>query len=138
MEIADGSLLLRQTYAFSDFHFVDDARWGDNTLPVVPEHQYRAELTWRHPSGLFVTPSVEWRISDVWVDYANTLKAPSYALLGVNTGFKLGSGATVYLDARNLTDERYLVTGQAQFAGGQAYGTYSRPREWYARLNVNF
>ncbi|TPW02870.1 MAG: iron complex outermembrane recepter protein [bacterium] len=108
VEIADGSVLLRQTYAFSDFHFVNDARWGDNTLPVVPEHQYRAELTWRHPSGLFVTPSVEWRISDVWVDYANTLKAPSYALLGVNAGFKIGSGATVYLDARNLTDERYV------------------------------
>ena len=38
----------------------------------------------------------------------------------------------------NITDERYLVTGQAQFAGGQAYGTYSRPAEWYARLGVKF
>jgi iron complex outermembrane receptor protein len=38
----------------------------------------------------------------------------------------------------NLTDERYLVTGQAQIAGGQIYGTYSRPREWYARLGVKF
>jgi iron complex outermembrane receptor protein len=38
----------------------------------------------------------------------------------------------------NLTDERYLVTGQAQFAGGQAYGTYSRPTEWYARIGVKF
>jgi iron complex outermembrane receptor protein len=38
----------------------------------------------------------------------------------------------------NLTDDRYLVTGQAQFAGGQAYGTYSRPTEWYARLGVKF
>lgn len=108
VELADGSMLLRQTYAFSDFHFVDDARWGDNTLPVVPEHQYRAELTWRHPSGLFVTPSMEWRISDVQVDYANTLKAPGYTLLGLNAGFALGQGATIYVDARNLTDERYV------------------------------
>jgi len=38
----------------------------------------------------------------------------------------------------NLTNDRYLVTGQAQFAGGQAYGTYSRPAEWYARLAVQF
>lgn len=38
----------------------------------------------------------------------------------------------------NITDERYLVTGQAQFAGGQAYGTYSRPAEWYARFGVKF
>ncbi|UVO50666.1 TonB-dependent receptor [Sphingomonas sp. SUN019] len=38
----------------------------------------------------------------------------------------------------NLTDERYLVTGQAQIAGGQIYGTYSRPAEWYARLGFKF
>jgi iron complex outermembrane receptor protein len=38
----------------------------------------------------------------------------------------------------NLTDERYLVTGQAQIAGGQIYGTYSRPAEWYARLGFEF
>lgn len=107
-ELAGGGLLLRQTYAFSDFHFVRDARWGDNTLPVVPRHQYRAELTWRHPSGLFVTPSVEWRPADVHVDYANTLKAPGYTLLGLNGGFDLGEGATIYVDARNLTDERYV------------------------------
>jgi iron complex outermembrane receptor protein len=38
----------------------------------------------------------------------------------------------------NLTNERYLTTGQAQLAGGQIYGTYSRPSEWYARLGVKF
>ncbi|MEO8115062.1 MAG: hypothetical protein ABI655_11810, partial [Phenylobacterium sp.] len=38
----------------------------------------------------------------------------------------------------NVTDERYLVTGQAQIAGGQVYGTYSRPAEWYARLGLKF
>jgi iron complex outermembrane receptor protein len=38
----------------------------------------------------------------------------------------------------NITDTRYLVTGQAQIAGGQFYGTYSRPREWYAKLGLKF
>jgi len=38
----------------------------------------------------------------------------------------------------NLTDERYLVTGQAQIAGGVIYGTYSRPREWYVRAGFEF
>ena len=38
----------------------------------------------------------------------------------------------------NLTDDRYFTTGQAQIAGGQIYGTYSRPREWYARASVKF
>jgi iron complex outermembrane receptor protein len=38
----------------------------------------------------------------------------------------------------NITNERYLVTGQAQIAGGQIYGTYSRPAEWYVRLGFDF
>lgn len=38
----------------------------------------------------------------------------------------------------NLTDERYLVTGQAQIAGGVIYGTYNRPREWYVRVGFDF
>jgi len=107
-QLADGSLMLRQTYAFSDFRFDGDVRWGDNTLPVVPEHQYRAELTWRHPSGVSLTPSVEWRPRDVWVDYENTFKAPGYALMGLNASFDLGDRVTVYADLRNLTDERYV------------------------------
>ncbi|WP_436355735.1 TonB-dependent receptor family protein [Brevundimonas sp. CEF1] len=108
VEIADGSLLLRQTWNWSDFRFDGDVRWGDNRLPVVPEHQYRAELTWRHPSGVFVTPSVEWRISQPYVDYANTMKAPDYALMGLTAGFDVRDGLSVYVDARNLTNERYV------------------------------
>jgi len=38
----------------------------------------------------------------------------------------------------NLTNKRYLVTGQYQAAGGEIYGTYNRPTEWYARLGVKF
>jgi iron complex outermembrane receptor protein len=105
---AQGSLLLRQTYAWNDFRFVDDARWGDNRLPVAPEYAYRAELAWRHPSGLSLTPSVEWRISDAWVDYANTMKAPGYTLLGLNASWEVKDGLTVFADARNLTDERHV------------------------------
>ena len=44
----------------------------------------------------------------------------------------------VTLGVTNLLDERYLVTGQAQIAGGFIYGTYSRPAEWYARVGVEF
>lgn len=108
VEPMGGSLMLRQTWAWSDFHFVNDPRWGDNTLPVVPEHQYRAELTWRHPSGVSLTPSVEWRPKDVWVDYQNTFKAPGYALLGLNAKLDLTPAVSLYADLRNLTDERYV------------------------------
>jgi iron complex outermembrane receptor protein len=42
------------------------------------------------------------------------------------------------LGMTNITDERYIVNGQAQIAGGMIYGTYSRPREWYAKLGLSF
>lgn len=38
----------------------------------------------------------------------------------------------------NLTDERYLTTGQFQPGGGLIYGTYNRPAEWYAQLGFRF
>lgn len=45
---------------------------------------------------------------------------------------------TLTLGGTNLTDERYLTTGQYQPGGGLIYGTYSRPEEWYVKLKVNF
>ena len=55
------SWLLRQSYAYSDFFFDGDPFYGDNQIPIAPEHQYRATLRYTHPSGWFVAPSVEWR-----------------------------------------------------------------------------
>src|SRR3546814_6194665 len=37
-------LKLRQVYAYSNFRFRNDAQFGDNRLPVVPKHVYRAEI----------------------------------------------------------------------------------------------
>lgn len=44
----------------------------------------------------------------------------------------------VSVGGTNLTDERYLVTGQAQIAGGNIQGTYSRPVEWFATVRARF
>lgn len=101
-------LRLRQTYTWSDFRFDGDVQYGDNRLPVVPEHFYRAELKYEHAAGWWVAPNVEWSISDIWADYANTLKAPSYAVIGLSAGWKLPHGVNLYLDARNLSDKRYV------------------------------
>jgi len=66
------------------------------------------------------------------------LMRPATDVLNASVQYKAAENWGITVGGTNLTDDRYLVTGQAQFAGGQAYGTYSRPREWYARLNVNF
>ncbi len=106
-EILDG-LRLRQTYMWSDFKFDGDVQYGDARIPVVPEHFYRAELRWQSAGGFYVAPAVEWAMSDTYVDYANTLKSPSYSILNLGFGWVLDSGVTLFVDARNLTDEHYV------------------------------
>lgn len=99
---------LRQTYALSDFFFEGDPAYGDNELPLVPPHLYRAELRYDHPSGWFIAPSVESALADSWVDYANTLKSPGYTVFNLGAGWTVSEGVKVFVDARNLTDERYI------------------------------
>ncbi len=99
---------LRQTYTFSNFVFDGDKVYGDNDLPLVPPHLYRAELRYDDPSGWFVAPSVETTPSDIWVDYRNTLKAPGYTIVNLNLGYALNERASLFIDARNLFDTRYV------------------------------
>ena len=40
--------------------------------------------------------------------------------------------ATFTIGGTNITDKRYITTGQPQFAGGVVFGTYNAPREWSA------
>src|SRR3546814_17990625 len=74
---------LRQVYQLNDFRFRDDAQYGDNRLPVVPKHQYRAEL--RLGTDTFsMTPNIEWTPKGAWTDYSNTTRAHGYTLLGLS------------------------------------------------------
>ncbi|MEY4889033.1 MAG: hypothetical protein RIQ75_163 [Pseudomonadota bacterium] len=80
------------------------------------------------------------RTSSLWNDTerAYLLQRPSTDMLNGSITYKSGNNWDVTAGMTNITDERYLVTGQAQIAGGQFYGTYSRPREWYLKLGLDF
>ncbi|MFW2853253.1 TonB-dependent receptor family protein [Sphingomonas sp. TX0543] len=105
--IAPG-LRLRQTYAWSDFRFVNDPVYRNNRLPVAPEHQYRIGVRYDGAHGVYLEPFLDWRMKSVWVDYANTMKAPGYAVVNISGGFAVGP-ATIFVDARNLADKRYTA-----------------------------
>lgn len=49
-----------------------------------------------------------------------------------------GGHWTLGVGATNLTNDRYLTSGGANIADGTFFGTYSRPREWYARFGFKF
>lgn len=96
---------LRQVYQLNDFRFVGDPRYGNNRLPVVPPHLYRAEL--RLGTERFnVAPHVEWVPKGAWADYANTTRPQGYVLLGFTAEAQVADGIALFLDARNLTQER--------------------------------
>ena len=104
---------IRQTWTYSDFRFKDDVQYGDNRLPIVPKHFYRSEVRYDHPRGWFLAPSLEWSATDQWIDYKNTQKAPGYAILNLNAGWKVTPAVSLFLDARNLTDKAYVSNTQA-------------------------
>lgn len=105
-----GKLSLRQAYTFSDFHYRDDDRFGDNRLPGIPMHAYQAELRYDWPNGFNVGVNTQIA-SKTQVDYANSYHADAYALLGARLGWDSPKRDwQTWLDLRNLTGQRYAAT----------------------------
>ena len=103
-------LWLNTAYTFSDFRYDDDPLWGDNDLPGAPRHFLRAELLYKHPSGIYLGPNVEWVPEAYYVDSANSLETEAYAIWGAKIGFDNGGPITAYLEGRNLSDEAYIAS----------------------------
>jgi iron complex outermembrane receptor protein len=96
---------LRQVYQYNDFRFRDDAQYGDNRLPVVPKHQYRAELR-LGSDRLNIAPNMEWQPHGAWADYRNSVRAPGYTMFGIGAEAEVRGGITLFVDARNLTGKK--------------------------------
>jgi iron complex outermembrane receptor protein len=106
------SVTLNQTYTLNDFHFDHDPVYGDNRLAAIPVHVYEADLMYESPCGFYAGPNVQCNLSSYPVDQANTLYAGAYALLGFKIGYAGNWGKskyTVFVEAKNLTDENYAA-----------------------------
>lgn len=109
---------LNLAYTFSDFRFVDNPIYGNNELPGQPKHVLKAELLYKHPSGIYVGPNIEWA-SGYYVDNFNTeaQRVDSYVLWGSKLGFDNGGKIAAYIEGRNLTNETYISSANvASFA----------------------
>ncbi len=104
------SVSIRQTYLWNDFGFSSDPTYGKNQFGGFPEHVYRAELNYEHPCGFYIGPNVDWIPVKAPVDHANTLFNEAYFLTGARAGYKSKKGFSVYLEAKNLFDEKYSST----------------------------
>ena len=105
---AGDKLTLSGVWNLNDFRFKDDPQYGSNRIAGVPVSVVRAALGYSRPDGFHISASVDWVPAGAWADDANTLRVPGYALLGVQTGWDFRNGVSIYVDARNLTDKRYV------------------------------
>ncbi len=126
-------LILRQVAGWNDFRFHNDATYGDNRIAGIPEGTYRAELSYRHPSGFHIGPNMEIA-SNSRVDHANTLSADAYVIFGARAGYRKDNGFACYVEARNLFNKPYAATtgvvngatpASAQFNPGDGFGAYA-------------
>jgi iron complex outermembrane recepter protein len=112
-------------------------------LPKTPKSKFN--ISPRYEFGLGAAGSLVLladytRTSSMRNDTEGTflLIRPASDTLNAAVTYKAGSSKwDLTLGGTNLTDDRYLTTGQQQGAGGQIYGSYNRPREWYLTLKMS-
>ncbi len=127
------TISFKGVYTLNDFNFDGDAQFGDNDLAGAPPHQIRLSARYEK-NGFHIEPNVEWTPQAAWVDYANTLKSDTPVLIGVKTGWDITENASIFLDARNLTDQENIASfstitdartvGQNVFYPGEGRSVY--------------
>ena len=132
----EGSRLsYRQAYTFSDFYYRDDPRYGRNDLPSLPRHVYQGELLFQQAGGFYAGINTR-AMSGYYVDYANSLKAPSAVIWAAKFGYEHPARKwKAYLDFRNLGDRHYASAAStvdnangrdsANFYPGDGFSVYS-------------
>ena len=84
--------------------------FGNNQLPGAPPQYIRAELLYKHPSGVSFGPNIEWVPESYFVDSANTLKTEPYVLWGLRAVYDNERDFSAYIEARNLANTSYIAS----------------------------
>jgi iron complex outermembrane receptor protein len=112
-------------------------------LPKTPEYkiyfgpQYVASVN----NGAQLVFNADWtHTAELWNDLGNEqlLKRDQTDLVNASITYVApGDRWQLAVGGTNLTDERYIVSGQNQGGVAVIDAVYSRPREWFATFRVN-
>jgi iron complex outermembrane receptor protein len=105
---AGDALILSQVWTWNQFFFENDPQFRNNRIAGIPEHILRSTIAYRRPDGLYIAPAIDWIPKGAFVDFANTLQVPGYVLLSVQAGIDLPYNVSLFVDARNLTNQKYV------------------------------
>ena len=99
----------RQSLLINKFRFDDDNTFANRDLPGLQKSLLRGELMYRN-NGFYIGPTVEVSPQRYAVDFAETLYADSYTLFGLKAGQQVNEHFSWFVDARNLSDEKYVAS----------------------------
>lgn len=113
-------------------------------LPKVPRWKFnvspRLELPVGNGGNIVLLADYSY-LTSMWNDAQRTylLKRPATDILSASFTYNEPNERwNISVGGTNLTGDRYVVNGLGQLAGGVIYGSYNRPREWYAKFGFNF
>lgn len=107
----------RHNLLINNFKLDNDPNFGDSRLPGIPRALLRGELLYRK-GGFYIGPTIEVSPQRYAVDFAETLYADSYTLLGMKLGQHYDEHWSWFLEGRNLADKKYAAsTGVTRTAG---------------------
>lgn len=122
------ALTLNGVYNLNRLHFKSDPVFNNNQLPSLPEHFFKLELLYKHPSGFYAGPNFERAACGYPVDMANTFFADPFSVWGLKAGYQTPQGLNVFVEAKNLTERTYAAsTGIVANAAGADTNTIFNP-----------
>jgi iron complex outermembrane receptor protein len=110
--MADDSIFVNGVYNYNDFRFDNDPIFGNNMLPVIPQHQVFLEGGYRMANGFFMSANMRY-LSERNTTYdgsgGNAYVVPDHVLLGAKMGYKAPDNSwSAFVEGRNLTDKVYV------------------------------
>lgn len=133
---------LAVAYTYQDFtfdRFQASPGIEGNTLPGNPEHQFYAEVAYRHASGLWAIFDI-LHVDEIYADNANTAQNAAYHLANLRFGrdFAFGQwGVSPFFGINNLFNEEYNQNVILNAAGSR-YFEPGPDRNVYGGLTARF
>lgn len=141
VNVFDG-LDVTAAYTYSAFEFErfpDNPAAEGNELPGIPEHQFYAVVTYRHPSGL----RVKWdmlHVGSFFADNGNTVKNDAYQVsnLFVARTFAYDRlSIEPYAGVNNVFDEDYIGNVRINAFGGRFFEP-APDKHFFAGVNLRY
>jgi iron complex outermembrane receptor protein len=112
----------RIAYTWGRFEYVTDPDYAGNEIPGVPAHYFQGEVAYNHPSGLSIKPNIEWVPGTYFVDSTNQVEKDGWTTLGLRLDWLVERwNGSIFLEGRNLTDERYAPAVAVDDSSGRFF-----------------